>query len=278
MARYVHGTTFDPQTLRLSLVEASEGRLSPSLADSFVYYCFAYDPSVGKYTATAMTVMKIGGAAVVLTLGAVIAFLVVARAERPAPPAPDGGHAGGRGRNGRRRSGPAGRGVRVRKPKHPGHTTMKPSLLILLTLPLLLSAGLAAAAPTPPNVTTDAPKPRRRPTERAGRRRQGRGQDGRPLRRRPRAGGAGAADDRQDADERRDGRRHRGGGRGARGAGRDRHRPGEHPDPAAGRGERGRRRPRPGVGGGRRPRARPPRRSGRPRISSTRAGRRSSAR
>ena len=78
VSRYLHGTSFEPQTLRLSLVEASEGRLRPSLQDAVIYYCFDYDPSTGKYTATAMTVMKIGGAATVLTLGSIIALLIAA--------------------------------------------------------------------------------------------------------------------------------------------------------------------------------------------------------
>ena len=97
VGRYLHGTTYDPQTLRLSLVEASQGTLSPSLHDAFIYYCFAYDPTTGKYTATAMTVMKIGGAVTVLTLACVIGFLIVAERHgklrrRPAGAFVDGDH------------------------------------------------------------------------------------------------------------------------------------------------------------------------------------------
>ncbi len=76
VSRYLHGPRFEAQTLRLSLVNASDGRLQPSLKDAFIAYCFSFDPSTGKYTATAMTVMKIGGATTALALGGVIMFLV----------------------------------------------------------------------------------------------------------------------------------------------------------------------------------------------------------
>lgn len=78
VSRYLHGTSFAPQTLRLSVIEASEGTLRPSLSDAFVYYCFSYDASTGKYTATARTLMMIGGGVTVLTMACIIGFLLVA--------------------------------------------------------------------------------------------------------------------------------------------------------------------------------------------------------
>lgn len=78
VSRYLYGVTYEPQTLRLSVIEASEGKLQPDLSDAIIYYCFSYDPMTGKYTATAMTVMKIGGVLTVLTLGTVIGFLILA--------------------------------------------------------------------------------------------------------------------------------------------------------------------------------------------------------
>ena len=78
VSRYLYGTSYQAQTLRLSVIEASEGNLQPSLGDAFVYYCFAYDPTTGKYTATARTIMMIGGGATALTLACVLGFLFVA--------------------------------------------------------------------------------------------------------------------------------------------------------------------------------------------------------
>lgn len=76
ISRYLYGTSFDPQTLRLSLIDASEGTITPSLKDVFILNCFDYDPSTGKYTATAYTLMRVAGGMTVLTLGAVIGFLL----------------------------------------------------------------------------------------------------------------------------------------------------------------------------------------------------------
>jgi protein SCO1/2 len=78
VSRYLYGVEYDPQALRLSIIDASDGNLRPSLNDAFVFYCFNFDPSTGKYTATARTVMMFAGGATVLTLGFVVAFLVVA--------------------------------------------------------------------------------------------------------------------------------------------------------------------------------------------------------
>ncbi len=78
ISRYLYGTTYNPQTLRLSVVNASKGSLQPSWGDAFVYYCFAYDPTTGKYTATARTVMMIGGGVTAVTLACVLGFLFLA--------------------------------------------------------------------------------------------------------------------------------------------------------------------------------------------------------
>jgi protein SCO1/2 len=91
VSRYLQGPTFDPQTLRLSIVDASDGKLQPSLKDAFVYYCFSFDPTTGKYTATAMTIMKIGGVAVMVTLAFVIGFLVWAERRGKMAPHPNKG-------------------------------------------------------------------------------------------------------------------------------------------------------------------------------------------
>jgi protein SCO1/2 len=95
ISRYMHGTSYDPQALRLNLVEASEGTLRPTLGDAFIYYCFAYDPTTGKYTATARTVMMIGGGVTMFTLTVVIGFLLLAerrgRRQRAESTPPEGG-------------------------------------------------------------------------------------------------------------------------------------------------------------------------------------------
>lgn len=71
VARYLGGVAYDPNVLRLSLVEASEGRVG-SLADQFFMWCFHYDPKLGRYTATAKNIMAMGGASTILVLGLVL--------------------------------------------------------------------------------------------------------------------------------------------------------------------------------------------------------------
>jgi protein SCO1/2 len=72
MSRYLDLKQYDPQTIKYSLLEASEGKVG-TFSDQFFLSCFHYDPSTGRYGPSAMLFMKIGGAISVLILGA---FLV----------------------------------------------------------------------------------------------------------------------------------------------------------------------------------------------------------
>lgn len=67
IVRYLYGIDFDPKTLRLGLVEASEGKIGTTL-DRLVLYCFHYDSSEGRYAPVAKRIMEIGGAATVVLL------------------------------------------------------------------------------------------------------------------------------------------------------------------------------------------------------------------
>lgn len=68
LSRYLYGVRFDPQTVRLSLVEASAGKVG-STTDRFLLTCFQYDGHQGKYALVAMKVMRLGGALTALMLG-----------------------------------------------------------------------------------------------------------------------------------------------------------------------------------------------------------------
>ncbi len=69
ITRYLSGVKYadDEQTFRLSLVEASEGKVG-SLVDQFLLTCLHYDPSLGTYSATAMGIMRLGGALTVFVM------------------------------------------------------------------------------------------------------------------------------------------------------------------------------------------------------------------
>ena len=81
VSRYFYGFEYKPRDLRLALVEASASRIGTA-TDQFLLLCFHYDPSTGKYSKTAMNIVRAGGIATVLSLGGFI--FIMLRNERNA--------------------------------------------------------------------------------------------------------------------------------------------------------------------------------------------------
>ena len=75
ISRYLYGVKYDPKTLRLSLVEASEGRIGTTV-DRILLTCLHYDAAAGRYNVTAMTLMRIAGVITVITVASVIFTLI----------------------------------------------------------------------------------------------------------------------------------------------------------------------------------------------------------
>lgn len=73
ISRYLYGVEFAPRDLRLALVEASQGKIG-SPVDQALLFCFHYDPTTGKYSATVLNLVRLGGVATVLFIGI---FIVV---------------------------------------------------------------------------------------------------------------------------------------------------------------------------------------------------------
>lgn len=67
ISRYLYGIGFSPKTLRLSLVEASNGKIG-DIIDKFVLYCFQYDPEKKTYAFYALNIMRAGAGATVFIL------------------------------------------------------------------------------------------------------------------------------------------------------------------------------------------------------------------
>ncbi len=67
ITRYLYGVRYDPQTLRLSLVEASQGKVGSTL-DRILLTCYHFDPEEGSYAWQAMNIMRAGGVLTVLAL------------------------------------------------------------------------------------------------------------------------------------------------------------------------------------------------------------------
>lgn len=71
VSRYLYGVDYDPQTLRLSMVEAGEGKIGSSM-DQILLYCFHYDSASGRYGPAAFRLMRIGGLLTVVVLGTML--------------------------------------------------------------------------------------------------------------------------------------------------------------------------------------------------------------
>ena len=57
VSRYLYGIHYNPNDLRLAMVEASENKIG-TLADHLLLYCYKYDPEQGKYGFVIMSVMR----------------------------------------------------------------------------------------------------------------------------------------------------------------------------------------------------------------------------
>lgn len=91
VSRQLYGVEQNPSTLRMSLLEASDGAIG-TIVDRFILWCHVYDPKRNSYALVALQMMKIGG---VVTLIAIVGGLVGLRlAERKrrrlAPPSAAG--------------------------------------------------------------------------------------------------------------------------------------------------------------------------------------------
>ena len=91
VSRYLYGVQYDPQTLRLSLYEAAEGKVGSPM-EQILIFCFDYDPERGRYGLAALRLMQIGGGLTVVIVGG--AIWVFRRRESAANRAHENGEAG----------------------------------------------------------------------------------------------------------------------------------------------------------------------------------------
>lgn len=82
ISRYLYGISFTAKTLRLSLVEASSGKIGNAV-DKFLLYCFRYDPEKRGYAFYAFNIMRAGaGMAVVILAAFLIPFWIRQRKQQ----------------------------------------------------------------------------------------------------------------------------------------------------------------------------------------------------
>jgi protein SCO1/2 len=76
LSRVLYGVQYRPSDLRLSLLEASNGKIG-TIIDRIILFCYAYNPHLRQYSMTLTRVMQLGAVVTVLLLGV---FIGLARA------------------------------------------------------------------------------------------------------------------------------------------------------------------------------------------------------
>ena len=71
ISRYLYGVDYAPRDLRLSLVEAAEGKIG-SPVDELLLFCYHYDPATGRYGTIAINFLRLAAAATVLALATLL--------------------------------------------------------------------------------------------------------------------------------------------------------------------------------------------------------------
>lgn len=73
VSRYMYGFDYKARDVRLALVEASANKIGDA-TDQLLLLCYHYDPVTGKYTRSAMNIMRAGG---VTTVAALLGFIFI---------------------------------------------------------------------------------------------------------------------------------------------------------------------------------------------------------
>jgi protein SCO1/2 len=76
ISRYFFGVDYPPSNVRLGLVDASSGKIGTPV-DHFLLFCYQYDPTKARYSATVLTVLRMGAVATLLCM--VIGFAIFRR-------------------------------------------------------------------------------------------------------------------------------------------------------------------------------------------------------
>lgn len=78
ITRYLFGARYLPTDIKLALLEASEGRVGPTIA-KFFQFCFSYDPEGRKYV---LNMTRVVGASMLFGLAGFVVFLTASGRRR----------------------------------------------------------------------------------------------------------------------------------------------------------------------------------------------------
>jgi len=74
VSRYFYGVEYPGRDMRLGLVDASAGRIGTPI-DHVLLYCYQYDPSAAKYSASILKIIRLGAVLTILCLvGGILLF------------------------------------------------------------------------------------------------------------------------------------------------------------------------------------------------------------
>lgn len=73
VSRYLYGIEYAPQTVRLALLEAAEGKIGTTM-DKVLMFCFQYDEQKGQYAPAAVNLMRAGGVITLVFLGGILGW------------------------------------------------------------------------------------------------------------------------------------------------------------------------------------------------------------
>lgn len=75
VSRYLFGIDFPPRDVRMALIESADSKIG-NMIDQAMLYCFHYNPTIGRYSAATMQILRI---AAVMTIVAVVLMIVLLR-------------------------------------------------------------------------------------------------------------------------------------------------------------------------------------------------------
>ena len=74
ISRYFYGVEYPSRDMRLGLVDASAGKIGTPI-DHVLLFCYQYDPTSARYSASILKIVRLGGALTILTiLGGILIF------------------------------------------------------------------------------------------------------------------------------------------------------------------------------------------------------------
>lgn len=90
ITRYLNGTYFLPFDLKMSIIEASKGKVGTTI-NKVLQYCYSYDPDGQGYV---LNVTRVAGTIILLIAGIILIVLLLKPKNKKTGNTPDHGHAG----------------------------------------------------------------------------------------------------------------------------------------------------------------------------------------